>query len=251
MRPSRRHILLIEDNRDVRSALASFFGNGTDFVLHVATNLADAGGHAGRNFVDVVVFDLGQGPEMAARLDMIRSWRDGGVFAPIIATSAQTYDRLLVDTLDAGADDLLRKPYLFREMEAKIQRHLARRQSVAPFVRKADGVELPEQAFEFAGARISPDLRIYFPSGFDDRLNPKQLGILQELASHAGKLILKQDLIFAVWGKDANVNSASVNQYLHLLRRLYRAGGADLDRYITPESKVGWRISEDAVPPQP
>ena len=122
---------------------------------------------------------------------------------------------------------------------------------VAAKVARVDGVSLPERPFVFAGATISPDLQISFPNGHVARLKPKELGILREFSTHAGGLLLKEKLVYAAWGVDANVNSTSVHQYLHLLRRLYRDGGIDLNAFITPESKVGWRITSDSVSPEP
>ena len=60
---------------------------------------------------------------------------------------------------------------------------------------------------------------------------------------HAGTLLLKENLIHAVWGADANTNSTSVHQYLHVLRKLYRDNGIDLSAVVSAESKVGWRIA--------
>lgn len=102
------------------------------------------------------------------------------------------------------------------------------------------------QPFDFGGATIHPDLRISF-GPFIRRIGAKHLGILREFASRPGQLVLKEELIRAVWGADANTNSGSVNQYLHVLRKLYREAGVEFSDFVKPESKAGWRVCADAT----
>lgn len=243
MPPSRRHILLVEAHRDIRTAFVSLFETLGGYTLHLAEQTREALGIIGRGTVDLAVVDLSEPAEFAERLSMIQSWRTDGRTFPVIVTSAQDYLGLSNEALEAGADDFLRKPYLFGEMRARIKRQLERRLDTPPTNARVDGIALPHRPFDFAGATITPDLLIRFPNGFTSTLTAKQLGILSELRAHAGTLLLKEKLVYSVWGVDANVNSASVHQYIHVLRKLYRDGGIDLRSFITPENKVGWRIA--------
>ncbi len=245
MPKSRRHILLVEEHRDIRTAFVALFESVYDYALHVATAARDAIGITGRQNVDVAVVDLARGDELSARLEMIRAWRRDGRTFPVIVTSPQDYGDLIVDAFDAGGDDFIRKPYQFSELRARIERQLARHLNAAAKIMRIDGMALPGEPFVFAGATITPDLRITFPDGRDIRVSAKHVGMLREFSLHAGTLLLKEKLIHAVWGADANTNSASVHQYLHVLRKLYRDGGVDLSTYITSESKAGWRIEKN------
>jgi DNA-binding response OmpR family regulator len=240
---------LVEEHRDICSAYFALFQELYDYALHTVGRTQDALGLTGRRRIDLAIIDLTQIAEVSPRLKMIRSWRAEGMTFPVIATSAQDYDGLSIETFEAGADDFLRKPYLLGEMHARIQRHIERRSNAAPSSTRVDGVLLPTEPFTFAGAIISPDMLITFPNGRSFKLSAKQVGILHEFFLHAGTLILKDKLIYAAWGADANTNSTSVHQYLHVLRKLFREGGVDLNRYVTPESKVGWRIAAQAISP--
>lgn len=245
MPKSRRHILLVEEHCDIRTAFVALFECVYGYALHVATGARDALGITGRQDVDVAVVDLAHGEELNARLAMIRAWRRDGFGFPVIVTSPQDYDDLIVETFEAGGDDFLRKPYLFSELRARIQRHLTRHLHSPAKITRIDGVVLPEESFVFAGATITPDMRIMFPDGSVSRLGAKHVGILREFSVHAGSLLLKEKLIHAVWGADANTNSTSVHQYLHMLRKLYREGSVNLNAFVAPESKVGWRIAKN------
>jgi DNA-binding response OmpR family regulator len=248
MSRSRRHILLVEEHRDIRAAFAGLFEGIYGYALHIATETREAVGITGRQSVDVAVVDLPTGTEQSARLAMIRTWRRDGLVFPVIATTSSDHDGLLAKTFEAGGDDFLRKPYLFGELRARIQRQLARQLNQVPKVTRLDGVILPDDSFEFAGATITPDLRITFPDGQVSKLGAKHVGMLREFNLHAGSLLFREKLIYAVWGADANMNSTSVHQYLYVLRKLYRERGVDLNAFVTPESKVGWRIAKAREP---
>lgn len=247
MPKSRRHILLVEEHRDVRATFVALFERIYEYVLHPAAGTREACGIADRQNVDVAVVDLGSGAEVNSRLAMIRQWRRAGLLFPVVVTSLHDHHQLLVQAFEAGSDDFVRKPYLFSELRARIEQQIARRVSSPPRIARVEGVMLPEEPFSFAGALITPDLRILFPNSREFTVNAKQVGILRELGRHRGGLLLREKLIHAVWGADANVNSGSVHQYLHLLRKLFRAGGIDLNDFIEPENKVGWRVRAESV----
>jgi two-component system, OmpR family, copper resistance phosphate regulon response regulator CusR len=243
MRKSRRHLLLLDDSRDVHLAFIALFERVHGYVIHTASSIKEASGLIGRLNVDLAIVDLSYGAELSARLTMIRGWRSHHECFPIIATSAHDYDGLSIEAFSVGADDYVRKPFRFSEMAARIRQHLTRGRHEPSRLPKIDGMRLPSAAFEFAGAVIHPDLRISFPDQTAVQLTAKQVGILQEFVRHSGSLILRNELIHAVWGADANPNSKSIDQYLYVLRRVYRAAGIDLSACITPVLRVGWRIA--------
>ena len=251
MSKSRRHILLLDDNRDVQLAFVALFERIYGYALHPVSSIKEAGGLLGRQHADVAVVDLAYGPELSARLNMIRGWRIHGEGFPVISTSAHDYEGLSIEAFTAGADDYVRKPFRFAEMVARIERQLSRTRNESLRLPKLDGMRLPPAAFEIAGAVVHPDLRATFPDGTAVQLSAKQVGILQEFARHAGSLVLRNDLIHAVWGADANTNSKSLDQYLYVLRRLFRAADIDLSQHVTPVLRVGWRVSAEAIATMP
>lgn len=243
MPKSHRHVLLLEDNSELRSIFVSVFASRPELLVQSEGDRSTAEAYVRRRFVDVVILDLGAACDLRLRLNLIRQWRTQGHRFPIIVTASFAYDGLAAEVVELGADDFLRKPYLFDEMRARVLRHLARSLNAPPNSRRhIDGIEIPSERFKFAGATISPELLISFPNGYECRLSAKQMGIIVELSKHTGKLLLKADLVRRVWGNDGNPNSNSVNQYLYVLRRIFRSGGSDLDKVIMPENKAGWRV---------
>lgn len=238
---------MLEDSRDIHLAFAAFFTRALDFSVHVVASAKQALGLTGRQSVDAAVVDLSYGAEISARLKMIHTWRERGDGFPVITTSASDYEGLSIEALSAGADDFVRKPFHFGELAARIERQMRRSPDFSARQPKLDGFQLPNAAFVFAGALIHPDLRITLPDGRAEQLTPKQAGILHEFARHSGGLVYRNELIHALWGADANPNCKSLDQYVYLLRRMFRASGVDLSDYVTPAQRIGWRIAESAV----
>ncbi len=246
MRKSRRHLLLLEDSRDIHLAFAAFFTT-REFSVHVVTSTNEALGLTGRQSVDAAVVDLAYGAEISSRLQMIHAWREHGAGFPVIATSASDYEGLSIEALSAGADDFVRKPFHFDELAARIERQMKRSPDFSSRQPKLDGFQLPNAAFNFAGALIHPDLRITLPDGRAEQLTPKLVGILYEFVRHRGGLVYRNELIHALWGADANTNCKSLDQYVYLLRKMFRESGVDLADYVTPAQRIGWRIVDSAV----
>ena len=101
MPTSRRHILLLEDSKDVRSAFIALFEQ--NYEVHVVASTDQASGLVTRRTVDCAVIDVAQGAEARARLKMLTGWRAAGIDVPVVMTSA--VDGLIhVDLESAGAE---------------------------------------------------------------------------------------------------------------------------------------------------
>jgi DNA-binding response OmpR family regulator len=209
-----------------------------------------------RRAFDLAIVDLSLGMQQAG-LELIGEWRKSSEGIPIIVLSDLPQPNLPVVALDAGADDFLRKPFHHAELVSRIRKQLLRqrwREAVSPVraagpapLRRAGGVFLNHEAFAFGPATVTPDLLIHFPDGAGERLLPKQMGILRFFADRAGGLVLKDDLLKAVWGSDAGAAGHSVNEYISILRRLFRQHQVDFNALVASEPKVGWRIAPAAA----
>ena len=237
-------LLLLVESPDLggilKLALAEF-----ELDLHDAPDSA-ADAFRRRTF-DLAIVDLAFGGRPEG-LGSIRDWRAAGADFPIIAMSDLPRPSLGVESLDAGADDYLRKPFHHEELLVRIRKLLARGGRSAG-VRKAGGVLLGRSLFMFGGATVTPNLIVRFPDGVEERIRPKQHGILQMFAERAGGLVLKDELVKRVWGSDANDAGHSVNEYVSTLRRLFIRHNVDFNRHVASEPKAGWRIDAAAAGP--
>jgi len=237
-------LLLLVESPDLGGILKLALG---EYELDWHAEPDSAGDAFRRRSFDLAIVDLAFGGRPAG-LASIRDWRAAGADFPIIAMSDLPQPSLGVESLDAGADDYLRKPFHHEELLLRIRKLLARSGRGAA-VRKAGGVLLGWSPFTFGGATVTPNLIVRFPDGAEERIRPKQHGILQMFAERAGGLVLKDELMKRVWGSDANNAGHSVNEYVSTLRRLFIRHNVDFNRLVASEPKAGWRIGSAAAGP--
>jgi len=241
MSPRKSRLLLLVANRDLGGILQLALG---DYDLEWHAEPGPAVDAFRRRSFDLAIIDLGFGVRPSA-LDLIRDWRAAGGEFPIVAISDIPQPSLVVESLEAGADDFLRQPFHHDELLARIRKLLARPERVSR-LRRAGGVVMGRASFSFGGTTVTPDLIVRFPDGAEERIRPKHHGILKMFAERAGGLVLKDELVRAVWGSDGNDAGHSVNEYVSGLRRLYLSHQVDFNRLVASEPKAGWRIHPGA-----
>lgn len=241
MHHRRSRLLLLIESRDLGGILQLAL---RDHELEWFRAPGPAGDAILRRSFDLAIVDLAFGGRPAG-LDSIREWRAAQTGFPIIAIADIPQPSLAVESLDAGADDFLRKPFHHEELVVRI-RKLLERGKAESFARRAGGVLLGREPFSFGDALVTPNLVIRFPDGSEEKIGPKQHGILRVFADRAGELVLKEELVRAVWGSDGNDAGHSVNEYVSKLRALFIRHGLDLNRWVASEPKAGWRIAARA-----
>lgn len=181
-------------------------------------------------------------------LDLLTRLRAGGDERFVVAISAWDADELPTRLYDAGADAFVSMPFRsYREILSLLRRHICISASNAENRTARQRTE--DGPFYFAGALITPDLTICFPNGCKARLLPKQAGLLRFLSSKDGCLVKRSEIMAAVWGRGAPRLSASLDVYLSGLRRLFRANGLDIRKFVNSRKGEGWWISHNILSP--
>src|SRR5215469_9041704 len=116
-------LLVVEDDKPLRELLR----RGLVEDGHVVDTLADGReceAYLADGAYDVLLLDLNLPHEDG--LSILRRIRSGGDTTPVLILTARDDTRDVVAGLDSGADDYLRKPFTFDELEARL-RSLVRR----------------------------------------------------------------------------------------------------------------------------
>ena len=117
-----KKILLIDDDPDLREALADQLVLTEEFDVFEAENGADGVTRAKDQLHDLVILDVGL-PDMDGR-EVCRLLRKGGVRCPIIMLTGHDSDSDTILGLDAGANDYVTKPFKFPVLLARIRAQL-------------------------------------------------------------------------------------------------------------------------------
>lgn len=223
-------ILVIDDERQIRRAVANALGPLCDRVLEAGT------GNAGIDLAaaerpDLVVLDLGL-PDIAG-IDVcreIRAWSR----APIIVLSARHAEDEKVALLTAGADDYMTKPFGLREFDARVRVQLRR---AAAWQSERDALEAVETRgirIDFAGHRVTRD-------GEPIRLTRIEWRLLAVLAARAGRTMTHRQIFDAVWGRAFGNPQQHLRVHITHLRRKIEPDPS-LPSLVITEPGVGYRF---------
>ncbi len=173
---------------------------------------------------DLVVLDL-RLPGRSGQ-QVLRNLRARGFEKPVLVLTAQDAVDAKVETLRAGADDYVTKPFAFEELLARVEA-LARRprSMVSPRIEVADlVVDLDAREVSRAGQRVE--------------LTPKEFLVLEYLARHAGRVLSRTLITEYAWGYHFDPGTNIVDVVINHLRKKLDAGHAK--KLITTVRGVGY-----------
>lgn len=200
-------VLLVEDDPVLRGTLAYNLTREGFRVLTAATGesaLDLARQEAGQ--LDVVVLDVMlPGINGFQVLRALRAKTD----IPILMLSARGEEQDRIDGLELGADDYVVKPFVLRELLARVRAGARRR--VPP------AAQPPRSLFR-GSMRIEIDHRRVIVGERELALRPKEFGLLVTLATEPGRVFDRQELLDAVWGEDVIVDERTVDVHVSWLR---------------------------------
>lgn len=197
-------ILLVEDDPmigdSVRTGLRQD-GFVVDWVEDGEAAELALGNHA----YDLMVLD--QGLPRKGGLDVLKSLRQRGSDLPVLIATARDEVPARVKGLDAGADDYLVKPFDLDELAARIRAILRRRAGRAEPVLRHRGVEL------------NPATREVTRDGAALTLTARELALLQAFMDRPGAVLSKAQIEEKLYGWGDEVESNTVEVYIHALRK--------------------------------
>jgi DNA-binding response OmpR family regulator len=200
------HVLLVEDDEGVASALAELLGHAGASVVQSSRG-ADAL-HRVKG-CDLVLLDLGL-PDMDG-LDVLRTLRRASA-VPVIIMTARDSDGAVVLGLRAGADDYLVKPVRKAVLLARIDAVMRR-------VRRIGGDNGTTSGPVIAGpVTIDRERREVALEGKPQALTKTEFQILATLSARQGEAVSREELMLEVWGTAVVGRSRSLDFFIGQLR---------------------------------
>ncbi len=138
----------------------------------------------------------------------LRDIKKGHYNGGIIFLTAKSELDDCVQALDAGADDYITKPFEIRELKARINAVLRRKNK--PYV---DGV------YEVKGYVLDCSQNTLSNGSEAINFSKTEFKILQILFINNGKTILRETLFEKVWGDNLDISSANLDSYIYNLRK--------------------------------
>lgn len=204
--PTPKTILIIDDDDDLREALAEQLNLHEEFRTQQASTATD-GVRMGREIrADLILLDVDL-PDMDGR-EACRLLRKDGVSTPVIMLTAQSADADAILGLDAGANDYVTKPFRFAVLLARIRAHLRSHE------------QSEDAVFTIGPYEFRPAAKVLMDSkGKKVRLTEKETNILKYLYRAGGKPVSREELLTEVWGYNAGVTTHTLETHIYRLRQ--------------------------------
>ncbi len=220
-----KRILIVDDEEMIREVVKEY-AEFEGYETYEACNGVDAVNLVKEQDFDLIIMDI-----MMPKLDgfsaveELRKYKE----VPVIMLSARTeeYDKLL--GFELGADDYVVKPFSPKELMARVNAVLKRRDSTVPGV--IDEVKFGGLVVDFAGRNVYVD-------GEKISITPKEYDLLYYFVKNVGIALSRERLLREVWGYDYYGDDRTVDTHIKMLRSSVK----EYRKYIVTLRGVGYKF---------
>lgn len=199
-------ILLVEDEKRMAQALCEILRLEKYEVDH-CDNGPEGLEAMESGIYDLVILDV-MLPGMNG-FEIAKRARTAGIRTPILMLTAKAELDDKVAGLDSGADDYLTKPFMTRELLARI-RALGRR-----------NINTPDGTLHYGDIALDTGTFTLtcVTNGQNVRLSEKEYHILEYLIANAGQILPKEQLALKIWGYESEAEYNHVEVYMSFTRK--------------------------------
>ena len=177
---------------------------------------------------ELVLLDL-RLPDISG-FEVCRQLRSSSI-VPIIIVTAQTDTYDMVAGLEAGADDYVTKPFVAKELSARIR----------ALLRRARTSEVSSPHLRFGDLEIVPEEGVVQRNGEEVHLTKTEFRLLVELASSPGRVFSREVLLERVWGYGYFGDGRLVDVHVRRLRTKIEADPAN-PRHVVTVRGLGYKL---------
>ena len=225
-------ILLVEDEKRMAQALCEIL-RLEKYEVDCYNNGLDGLAAAQSDIYDIIILDVMlpgmNGYEIAKRV------RSKGIATPILMLTAKAELDDKVTGLDSGADDYLTKPFMTKEILARL-RALGRRT-----LGTADGVlSFGDITLDTTTLNLSCKT-----NGQTVRLSEKEYRIIEYLIANSGQILTREQIALKIWGFESDAEYNNVEVYMSFTRKKLAFVGAKTE--IKAVRGIGYELRCESV----
>lgn len=223
-------LLLVEDEKRMAEALGAIlrkekydveiFNDGESGLLAALSGV-----------YDIMILDV-MLPKMSG-FEIAKRVRGEGIKTPILMLTAKGELDDKVEGLDSGADDYLTKPFMTKELLARL-RALMRR-----FSGEVDN------KLEFGDLELNTDncMLLCKTNGQSVRLKEKEFNLMRYLLSNQGHIMDRETLAVKVWSLDSEAEYNNVEVYISFTRKKLKFIGSSVQ--IKAVRGIGYELRNE------
>lgn len=223
-------LLLVEDEKRMAQALCEILRQEKYDVDHFADGLDGLYALETKGY-DLAILDV-MLPHKNG-FEIAKQARKEGVLTPILMLTAKSELDDKVTGLDCGADDYLAKPFMTKELLARL-RALGRR-----------NINSPDGTLAFGDITLNKETSTLFCGENSVRLSEKELRILEYLIANQGQILTREQLAVKIWGYDNDTEYNNVEVYMSFARKKLNFVKAKVE--IKAVRGIGYELRYDHV----
>jgi len=222
-------ILIVEDEASIRKLLK------LTLEAHAYKVIEAKDGREGLHFLasqrpSLVVLDMGLPDKKGSEvLKDLRTWSQ----VPVVILSVENDPATIVEALDQGADDYVTKPFRSEEFLARLRVCLRR--------------SLPDKSsgpvINIKNIEVDLEKRLVKKNGFQIHLTSIEYDYFVFLIKNRGKVVTHGQILKAIWGPAAALDSSYPRVYMRHLRQKLEEQPNEPEFLLT-ETGVGYRLAD-------
>jgi two-component system OmpR family response regulator len=160
---------------------------------------------------------------------LLKRLRDSGSAIPVIILTAKTDEDSVVEVLETGGNDYIRKPFGKRELSARVKTALRELQT-------------RDRQVRFGDLTVFPDQRRVLFNETEVELKRREYDVLIYFIQHAESVVSRDDLINSL-GTENEIYERTVDSHVSHVRRCLKKAGVTRVQ-ITSIYGLGYRLEK-------
>ena len=228
---SAKKVLVVEDEFSIREMLRLAL-EMSDFECVEAQDIHEAYRFITDDAPDIVLLDWmlpgGSGIELLRRLKKEEALQS----LPVIMLTAKTQEDNIIQGLEVGADDYMTKPFVPRELIARIKALLRRTSSD----QEGDALKVGDLVLDIVSHRVLLENKPL-------EMGPTEFRLLHFFMTNPERVYSRAQLLDRVWGANVYVEERTVDVHIRRLRKALNAANAAYVDLIQTVRGTGYRFS--------
>ena len=225
-------ILLAEDDDHLRELVKDALED-EDYLVTACMNGQEAIDLFDKNKFDICLLDIMM--PVKDGFTVAKKIRQQSDVIPILFISTKTLIEDKIEGYQKGADDYIVKPFNMKELLLKLDVFLRRTKKM--FSEKKQEFNIGKIHFSYTDLRLSND------DGLFD-LKQKEADLLKFLCEHPNRVLKREEILVAVWGKNDYFLGRSMDVFMSKVRKYLRA---DPEVVLETIHGMGYRFTVPVV----
>ena len=218
-------ILVVEDDKDLSSVITRYL----KLEKYDVDQAYD--GEEGLEFIHQLEYDCIILDVMMPKLDglsVVRQMREENNSTPVLILTARSMVDDKVMGLDMGADDYLTKPFVTKELSARIRALIRRKTNIVSTLEYKD-IKLDPNTYELKAINTV-------------KLTAKEYKLMEFLIKNQGIYVSTEKIMSSVWEFDSDVDVSVIWVFISSLRKHLEEAKSNIT--IKASRRIGYRLEE-------